>query len=251
MSDKLSLFKWSGLPETFGGVLLVFSLILLLSPYFSGADFGVFKIPILTPSAKKWLRIIGPIMFGLCVFSFLPIIPINPSSSKNLNTDAKSVQSPAQDVDTKTKEAATNAQQESAGNADEELHEVAVEDDEITTRIGDLITLKRSLAASNKITRGEQKTLNESMLKVNDAFTTFTGRLMELDKQPPPITKGNREELALLFDAVVGTVSELIDSSIKPITDAEAKAQLNGAAFSLNTRVRNIKDILEKAKTKG
>jgi hypothetical protein len=175
----------------------------------------------------------------------------DPSSSRNLNTEAKSVQSPAQDVDTKTKEAATNDQQESAGNADEELHELAVENGEIATRIGDLITLKRSLAASNKITRGEEKTLTESMVKVNDAFKTFTGRLMQLDKQPPPITRGNREELALLFDAVVGTVSELIDSSIKPIKDAEAKAQLNGAAFSLNTRVRNIKDILEKAKTKG
>jgi hypothetical protein len=82
--DKSSLFKISGLPDPFGVVLLVFSLILLLAPYFSGTDFGLFKIPIVSQSAKKLLKIIGPLLFVSCILFFLPIFPKNqqePSAS--------------------------------------------------------------------------------------------------------------------------------------------------------------------------
>ena len=71
--DKTSLFKQSGLPDQFGYVVLTFSFILLLSPYFSGADFGVLKIPSFAPSTKRWLKIVGPALLGICVFCFLPI----------------------------------------------------------------------------------------------------------------------------------------------------------------------------------
>jgi len=77
MVDRTSLFKVSGLPDPFGVVVLVFSFILLLSPYLSGADFGVFKVPVFAPPAKKWLRLIGPAFFVVCVLSFLPILPGN------------------------------------------------------------------------------------------------------------------------------------------------------------------------------
>jgi len=73
--DKSSLFKISGLPDPFGVVLLVFSLILLLAPYFSGTDFGLFKIPIVSQSAKKLLKVIGPILFVSCILFFLPVFP--------------------------------------------------------------------------------------------------------------------------------------------------------------------------------
>jgi hypothetical protein len=63
----------SGLPDSFGVILLVFSLILFLAPYFSGTDFGLFKIPTVNESAKKLLRIIGPVLFVSCILSFVPI----------------------------------------------------------------------------------------------------------------------------------------------------------------------------------
>ncbi|HYX72438.1 MAG TPA: hypothetical protein VE732_06690, partial [Nitrososphaera sp.] len=75
MVDRTSLFKLSGLPESFGAIILIFSFILLLAPYFSGADFGIFKIPTFTSSAKKWLKIIGPLLSTVCIVSYLPIIP--------------------------------------------------------------------------------------------------------------------------------------------------------------------------------
>lgn len=77
--DRSSFFKISGLPDSFGVVLLVFSFILLLAPYFSGADFGLFKIPAVTEYAKKLLKIIGPVLFILCILSFVPIFPVSPT----------------------------------------------------------------------------------------------------------------------------------------------------------------------------
>ena len=71
--DKISLYKLSGIPDTFGVVLLTFAFILLLAPYFSGADFGLFKIPVFGQPAKKWLKIIGPIAFLACAFPFVPV----------------------------------------------------------------------------------------------------------------------------------------------------------------------------------
>ena len=75
--DRSSLFKLSGLPDSFGVVLLSFSFILLLAPYFSNADFGLFKIPNFTQPAKKWLKILGPVMFLACILSFMPFFPVN------------------------------------------------------------------------------------------------------------------------------------------------------------------------------
>lgn len=84
-----SLFKISELPDSFGAVLLIFSFILLLSPYLSGADFGVFKIPVFNASANRWLKVVGPVVFCLCVLSFLPIIPTTNPASMNSNNGAE------------------------------------------------------------------------------------------------------------------------------------------------------------------
>jgi hypothetical protein len=77
MEKYQSITKFLGLPDAFGVVLLMFGLILLLAPYFSGADFGAFKIPNFTQIAKRWLKIIGPILFILFLLIFVPLIPQN------------------------------------------------------------------------------------------------------------------------------------------------------------------------------
>lgn len=68
-----SLFHMIGLPEAFGNVLLLLSFALLISPYFSGTDFGAFKVPSFTPVRNKKLKRIGPVIFVVCVFLFIPI----------------------------------------------------------------------------------------------------------------------------------------------------------------------------------
>lgn len=79
--NRVSFFELSGLPVPFGVVLLSFSFILLLAPYFSGADFGLFKIPDFTLQAKKVLKIIGPVLFLLCVLSFVPLFQNNKATA--------------------------------------------------------------------------------------------------------------------------------------------------------------------------
>jgi hypothetical protein len=94
MIDKASLFKVSGLPDSFGAILLIFAFILLLSPYFSGGDFGVFKIPAISQSAKKWLKVMGPIAFILCALSFLPVFPVITTTSTNNANGSTATASP-------------------------------------------------------------------------------------------------------------------------------------------------------------
>jgi|GEM_PF-467549 len=72
MSRK-STFKRIGLPTDFGVILLTLGLILFISPYMSGFDFGVFAVPEFEQEAKDKLRLFGPIVFGLMVVLFFPI----------------------------------------------------------------------------------------------------------------------------------------------------------------------------------
>jgi hypothetical protein len=91
LEERASIVKLLGLPETFAVLLLTFSFILLLAPYFSGADFGLFKIPQFTDSARKKLKIVGPIVFLALVILFVPLIParapkpIEPNPADNTN----------------------------------------------------------------------------------------------------------------------------------------------------------------------
>ena len=71
--DNISLVKLSGLPESFANALLVFSFVLVLVPYCSGKDFGVFKVPDFSAPAKRALRYVSPVLLLVTVFAFVPI----------------------------------------------------------------------------------------------------------------------------------------------------------------------------------
>ena len=71
---SISIVDISGLPETFGQILLVLFLILTLSPYLAGSDFGIFKVPNLGNTAKSRLKIWGPIMLIIGVLIHVPFI---------------------------------------------------------------------------------------------------------------------------------------------------------------------------------
>jgi hypothetical protein len=67
-----------GIPAEFGILLLTLSLVLFLTPYFSGIDFGVIRVPELGISAKRKLEVIGPFLIGFAIFLFLPIWSLSP-----------------------------------------------------------------------------------------------------------------------------------------------------------------------------
>ena len=71
-------FNKIGLPNEFGVVLLIFSFILLIAPYLSGFDFGIFKIPRFSKKTKQRLKYIGPIIFIICLLLYYPFFEVKP-----------------------------------------------------------------------------------------------------------------------------------------------------------------------------
>jgi hypothetical protein len=69
----MNFFDILGIPSEFGVLLLTLSLILLLSPYFSDADFGVIKIPKLKAHVQKGLKIVGPLIMLISLLLYFPI----------------------------------------------------------------------------------------------------------------------------------------------------------------------------------
>jgi hypothetical protein len=72
MPVKKSLMTKLGLPAAFGLLLLTLALVLLLAPYFSDADFGIFKVPALTAPMRHFLQYFAPVLLILLVLSFYP-----------------------------------------------------------------------------------------------------------------------------------------------------------------------------------
>ena len=73
MMENIGLLKLLGLPDTFANALLLVSLALLLVPYCSGKDFGVFKVPEFSAPARTRLRYGGPLLLLVTISAFLPI----------------------------------------------------------------------------------------------------------------------------------------------------------------------------------
>ncbi len=73
MTDCLNIITFLGLPEKLGIGFVAFCFILFLSPYFSGKDFGIFKVPDFSISTRKTLKYSGPIIFFSSLFIFIPL----------------------------------------------------------------------------------------------------------------------------------------------------------------------------------
>ena len=71
--SRRSTFDLTSLPTPFGTVVLTLVLVLVLTPYLSGANVGIFRVPTLGPSAKNVLRFAGPVAMVLTVGLFIPI----------------------------------------------------------------------------------------------------------------------------------------------------------------------------------
>jgi hypothetical protein len=71
----LTVLSYLNVPEQFGVTLLLLALVLLLSPYLAGTDFGVIKIPEFKPTAKRALRVIGPVAMLAALLLHFPLVP--------------------------------------------------------------------------------------------------------------------------------------------------------------------------------
>lgn len=92
-SDRRSTLEVLGLPKEFGVVLLIPALILLISPYLGGTDWGIFKVPQFSEHTTAVLRWLGPGLFVFVLLLFLPLWeprgkpPI--STARAVDTDSK------------------------------------------------------------------------------------------------------------------------------------------------------------------
>jgi len=75
------------IPDTASGTLLIFSFILLISPYLAGADFGIFKIPSFKGDLLLILRFVGPIAFAITLILFIPLWKKEPDIEPFLQLD--------------------------------------------------------------------------------------------------------------------------------------------------------------------
>ena len=123
MTEKISLFEWSRLPMPFGVAVLLLLLIFLLSPYFSGSNFGLFNIPQFAETQKRALKIIGPVLFVLSIFSFLPLWTTAriDSSSKIVNNANSNSLAEGATPNTST-QASTNSSPPSVSRPDQVLN---------------------------------------------------------------------------------------------------------------------------------
>lgn len=69
---RQSILEMAGLPPPFGITLLGLGLILTLSPYLGGADFGLFKVPTFSPGSQNRLRIFGPLALIAAISLHVP-----------------------------------------------------------------------------------------------------------------------------------------------------------------------------------
>ncbi|MGH9930018.1 MAG: hypothetical protein ACREA9_12460 [Pyrinomonadaceae bacterium] len=85
MEDRYSVIKALGIPEPFAATLLIFSFVLFLSPYLSGHDFGIFKIPIFSEPTRNRLKLIGPVVLVVLLGSVVPLFHTSKKTEENLS----------------------------------------------------------------------------------------------------------------------------------------------------------------------
>jgi len=71
-SDRRSTLEVLGVPKEFGSILLILALILLISPYVGGTDWGIFKVPQFSQRTTMVLRWLGPLLFLASILLFVP-----------------------------------------------------------------------------------------------------------------------------------------------------------------------------------
>lgn len=76
----MSFYGWLGIPEAAAIALFIFSLSLMITPYFGGVKIGSIDIPNLPDQIKTPLKILGPVIFLMTAAAFYPGIEKNTGS---------------------------------------------------------------------------------------------------------------------------------------------------------------------------
>jgi hypothetical protein len=108
--------------------------------------------------------------------------------------------------------------------------------DDIAAAINTMIKIKRDLGTSGKLSHDREVALTNLLQKANDADKAFVNEIKKLKADPNPATKAT---LCSLFNTVTSALTDLNNSGILPVEDADAKSKL-ATVFSTITAASAI-----------
>lgn len=110
--------------------------------------------------------------------------------------------------------------------------------DDIAISINTMIRIKRSLAQQGTITPAEELALTNALLKLNTADKALVAKIKTLKSEAQ--ANADKPTLCALFSTVTSALSELNNSGVLPVSNANAKSQLTTIINALNASVAII-----------
>ena len=113
---------------------------------------------------------------------------------------------------------------DSGGNTvSDPYRKAAKASDDIAASLNTMTRIKRELGTSGKLSHDREVALTNLLQKANDADRAFVNEIKKLKADPNPATKAT---LCTLFNTVSSALTDLNNSGILPVEDADAKSKL-------------------------
>jgi len=112
---------------------------------------------------------------------------------------------------------------DSGSTVSDPYRKAAKASDDIAASINTMIKVKRELGTSGKLSHDREVALTNLLQKANDADRAFVTEIKKLKADPNPAQKAT---LCTLFNTVSSALTDLNNSGILPVEDADAKSKL-------------------------
>jgi hypothetical protein len=122
------------------------------------------------------------------------------------------------------------------GSVPDPYRKAAKAADDIAASLNTMTKIKRDLGTSGKLSRDREIALTNLLQKANTADRAFLNEIKKLKADPNPATKAS---LCSLFNTVSAALTDLNNSGILPVEDADAKSKL-ATVFSTITTLTAI-----------
>ena len=109
------------------------------------------------------------------------------------------------------------------GNISDPYRKAAKASDDIAASLNTMTKIKRELGTSGKLSHDREVALTSLLQKANDADRALVNEIKKLKADPNPATKAT---LCTLFNTVSSALTDLNNSGILPVEDADAKSKL-------------------------
>lgn len=109
------------------------------------------------------------------------------------------------------------------GSVPDPYRKAAKASDDIAAALNTMTKVKRELGTSGKLSRDREIALTNLLQKANTADRAFLNEIKKLKADPNPATKAT---LCSLFNTVSSALTDLNNSGILPVEDADAKSKL-------------------------